>query len=105
MGTLGGEMEVYSDRLVFRGTGILRMGMPTLEVSKSKVSRVYPDGVQEIPRVLAFLPMRKFGVRVVSKPGGVFGDRDEYWLGFDNPPLSHVLGTLRDAGYPIADRP
>lgn len=101
--TLGGEMAVYADRLVFRGVGKLRLGMPTYEISKAQVSEIHSDGVQEIPRLLTFLPMRKFGVRIVSKPGGSFGDHDEYFLRFDNPPLSQVLVTLRDAGYPVAD--
>jgi hypothetical protein len=44
---------------------------------------------------------RRYGIRVISKSGGAFGDCDEYRFTFDRPALEEVLGTLRAAGYPV----
>jgi hypothetical protein len=102
-GTLGGQMSVYADCLRFCGVGIHKPELRTYEIRKKEVSRVYPLPVAEVPRLLRIFPIRRYGIRVVSEPGGVYKERDEYTFRFDAPELYEVLTMMRAAGYPIAE--
>jgi hypothetical protein len=96
-------MAVYNDRLKFSGVGIRRFELREYVIFKHDIDGINFFSFTEIPRILRFLPMRRFGIRVISKPGGSFNDRDEYTLLFNAPSPDEVLKTLRIAGYPVAD--
>jgi hypothetical protein len=102
-GTIGGQMAVYGDRLKFSGVGIHRFELREYSILEQDIDEIHFFSFAEIPRILRFLPMRRFGIRVISKPGGSFNDRDEYTLLFNDPAPDEVLKTLRIAGYPVAD--
>jgi hypothetical protein len=102
-GTIGGEMSVYADHLRFCGVGIHRFELREYVISKSDVELIRSEGTADVPRFLRLLPIRRFGVRIISKPGGAFDDRDEYCLRFDTPTLDEVLAALQSAGYPVMD--
>jgi hypothetical protein len=102
-GTLGGQMSVYADYLRFRGVGIHKPELRSYEIRKEEIGQIYPLPVTEVPRLLRILPIRRYGIRVVSEPGGAYKERDEYIFRFDAPELYEVLTTMRAAGYPIAE--
>ena len=100
-GTLGGQMSVYADHLKFDGVGIHRLELREYKISKAEVDSIYPLWTTEPPRYMRFLPIRRFGILVVSKPGGAFKDRDEYTFRFNIPTLDEMFTMLRGAGYPV----
>jgi hypothetical protein len=102
-GTTGARMSVYANRLRFRGVGIHSWELRTYEVAREEIDGIYPMRIIGVPWVLRMFPGRKFGILIVSKPGGVFSDRDEYTFQFDTPELTEVLTTLRSAGYPVME--
>jgi hypothetical protein len=97
-------MVVYGDRLKFSGVGIHRFELRELAILKRDIEGMRFFSFTEIPRILRFLPMRRFGIEVISKPGGSFNDRDEYTLLFNAPDPDEVLKTLRIAGYQVTDK-
>ena len=94
---MGGEMAIYEDHLEFRGVGFHRWELHRYEISRERVETIITHWTRR------FLPItvRRYRIKVVSKPGGAFGDRDEYVFGFDSPAPEEVLGALRAAGYPV----
>jgi hypothetical protein len=102
-GTLGGQMIVYADHLEFGGIGIYRLALREYKISKAEVDNIHPLRTAEPSRHMRFLPIRRFGILVVSKPGGAFRDRDEYTFRFNIPTLDEMFTMLREAGYPIAE--
>jgi hypothetical protein len=100
-GTLGGEMAVYADHLLFRGVGVRRFELRDYKIARADISTIYPSETIDVPRLLRLLPIRRYGIRILSNPGGTFAERDEYSLRFDTPDLGEVLATLRAIGYPI----
>lgn len=91
-------MTVYQDHLEFQGVGFHRWELRRYEISRERVETVAPWPVGSA----WFLPrFGRYAIVVTSKPGGAFGDRDEYRFTFDSPSLEEVFGTLRAAGYPV----
>jgi hypothetical protein len=100
-GTLGGEMAVHTDHLLFRGVGVHRLELRDYTIARTDISGIYPSETIEIPRLLRLLPIRRYGIRIISNPDGTFRERDEYSIRFDTPNLDEVLASLRAIGYPI----
>jgi len=99
-------MAICEDHLEFRGVGFHSWELHRYEISRERVETILTRSMTGSSTTGKpwFLPMfvsRLYGIQVVSKPGGAFGDRDEYRFAFDSPALEEVLGTLRAAGYPV----
>jgi len=100
-GTVGGEMAIYEDHLEFRGVGFHSWELHKYEIARERVGTILPRSAPGKPWFPPKFITRRYGIRVVSKAAGAFGDRDEYRFEFDSPASEEVLGTLRAAGYPV----
>jgi len=90
-------MAIYEDHLEFRGIGLHKWELHRYEISRERVETILTHWKPRFPPITT----RRYRIKVVSKPGGAFGDRDEYVFAFDSPALEEVLGTLRAVGYPV----
>lgn len=98
---ISGALGVYRDRLEFSGTGTRRFRFGHYVVSRDDVERVCDVREVADPWYRRFFVSSVPGVRVIGRPGGSFGERDDYLIQFINPPVSEALGVLNGAGYPV----
>lgn len=100
-GSPSAEMQVYPELLVFSGAGWGRSQLQKYEISKEKIEKIVVSPPSEVPGFFQAFGVCRYGLRIISKPGGAFGDHDEYFFQFNEPSVSEVVNTLRSAGYPL----
>jgi hypothetical protein len=58
-------------------------------LSRERVQTILAHWTTGTPWFLPKFVSRRYGIRVISKPGGAFGDRDEYGLSGSGRTLAH----------------
>jgi hypothetical protein len=71
------------------------------EIRRERIREIIATTSSGVPGFFEALGVCRYGIRVISKPGGAFMDHDEYLFQFNEPPVSEVVDTLRDIGYPL----
>jgi hypothetical protein len=93
-------MTVHDDRLEFCGVGFHRWELRRYEISRERVETILARWTTGTPWFLPKFVSRRYGIRVVSKPGGAFGDRDEYRFTFDLAPVCRARRVWGQAPWP-----
>jgi hypothetical protein len=94
-------MRVYPELLVFTGAGLVRWQLQRHEIARGKIQEIISSTSGGVPGFFRAFGAYQYRLRVISKPGGAFGDHDEYFFQFDTPSVGDVINTLRDAGCPV----
>lgn len=100
-GSTSAEMRIYPELLSFSGSGLGRWQLHRYEIRRERIGEIIATTSSGVPGFFEAFGVCRYGIRVISKPGGAFMDRDEYFFQFNEPPVSEVVDTLRSAGYPL----